>query len=475
MSSKKTTQTKPLKSENHVKMKGKNKKKKSSAWLWVWLGLTGVSMLSATAGALLAVSLSSSPLQQKVLTAKEEGVFAAEEAIAYNHLRLPELTRPVNILILGTKVLTSDVKDAPQEDLGYHALVNSFEGLSDTMLLLRFDPQNQKLSVLSIPRDTQAYIEGYGDTKINEANYEGGPALAAKTISNLLGGIPIDRYLRVNVQGVEKLIDALGGVEVYVPKEMKYQDDSQRFYVNLAQGKQYLDGQKAMQFLRFRYDSLGDIGRVQRQQLLMRSVIEQTLKPATLMRTPKILDVVKSNLDTNLTVEELMALGGFASQMKRSDVQMLMLPGEFSGDGKKEVSYWLPSQRGIRTMMASHFGQIDQFSTGDREVNLGRVRVAIQDSTGDNQAVEKMIAYLQEAGYDRVYVGDQWSEPLQVTRILAQSGDNASASALRSTLGLGEVLVESTGSLASDVTIQIGKDWEKQILSQSESPKLAGF
>ncbi len=475
MSSKKTTQTRPLKSENHVKMKGKNKKKTSSAWLWVWLGLTGVSILSATAGALLAVSLSSSPLQQKALTAKEEGVFAAEEAIVYNHLRLPELTRPVNILILGTKVLTSDVKDAPQEDLGYHALVNSFEGLSDTMLLLRFDPQNQKLSVLSIPRDTQAYIEGYGDTKINEANYAGGPALAAKSISNLLGGIPIDRYLRVNVQGVEKLIDALGSVEVYVPKEMKYQDDSQRFYINLAQGKQYLDGQKAMQFLRFRYDSLGDIGRVQRQQLLMRSVIEQTLKPSTLMRTPKILDVVKSNLDTNLTVEELMALGGFASQMKRSDVQMLMLPGEFSGDGKKEVSYWLPSQRGIRTMMASHFGQIDQLSTGDREVNPGRVRIAIQDSTGDSQAVEKMIAYLQEAGYHRVYVGDQWSEPLQVTRILAQSGDNASASALRSTLGLGEVLVESTGSLASDVTIQIGKDWEKQILSQSESPKVAGF
>lgn len=471
MLSKKNTQTRPNGQETQANMKPKNKKKSSGAWLWVWLGLTGVSMLSATAGALLAVSLSGSPLQQKALTAKEEEVFAQEDTIAYNNLRLPELNRPVNILILGTKVLSSDLDQPTQENLGYHTLVNSFEGLSDTMLLLRFDPKKDKLSVLSIPRDTQTYIEGVGETKINEANHHGGPALAAKTISNLLGGVPIDRYLRVNVQGVEKLIDALGGVKVYIPKDLKYQDDSQRFYVNLTQGEQHLDGQKAMQFLRFRYDGLGDIGRVQRQQTLMRAIVEQTLKPTTLMRSPKILEVVKSNLDTNLTVEELMALAGFASKMKRSDLQMLMLPGQFNGDGKTEVSYWLPSQRSIHKMMASHFGQIDEWSNNNQEVNPARVRVAIQDSTGNPQVVEKMITHLRESGYGNVYVSDQLPQTLRVTRILAQSGDNSSASTLRSTLGLGEVLVESTGSLASDVTIQIGQDWEKQLLSQSNSTK----
>jgi LCP family protein required for cell wall assembly len=458
VSSKKVNQTKSYQQDNQTKVRVKNRKKSSGGWLWVWLGLTGVSMLSATAGALLAVSLSGNPLQQKPLTAMEESVFGQEEAIAYNNLRLPELSRPVNILILGTKVLSSDVDDPLQENLGYHTLVNSFEGLSDTILLLRFDPRNNKLSVLSIPRDTQTYINGYGETKINAANYHGGPALAAKTVSNLLGGVPVDRYLRVNVQGVEKLIDALGGVEVYVPRDLKYRDDSQRFYVNLEQGQQYLDGEKAMQFLRFRYDSLGDIGRVQRQQILMRAVIEQTLKPTTLMRTPKIIDVVKSNLDTNLTVEELMALGGFASKMKRSEVQMLMLPGQFNGDGRTEISYWLPSQRGIRQMMATHFGQGERVGNSE-PVSPSRVRIALQNTTGDAQAVEQMTSHLRELGYSRISVTDEWPEPLKVTRILAQSGDNLTASALRSTLGLGEVLVESTGSLASDITIQIGRDW----------------
>ncbi|MFM7789129.1 MAG: LCP family protein, partial [Microcystis panniformis] len=134
---------------------------------------------------------------------------------------LPALNRPINILVVGAKVLTSDVKKAQTPDLGYHAPVNSLEGLTDTMLLLRFDPQRQKLTMLSIPRDTRTDIEGYGEKKINEANALGGPALTAETVSHLLDGVAIDRYVRINVQGVEKLIDALGGVTVYVPKDMK--------------------------------------------------------------------------------------------------------------------------------------------------------------------------------------------------------------------------------------------------------------
>ncbi|NES46276.1 MAG: LCP family protein, partial [Moorea sp. SIO2C4] len=238
--------------------------------LWLWLGFTAVAMSSAAAGAILAVSLASTPLLQNELTPDEKSVFNQEETISSNSMHLPELTRPVNILFLGIKVLTSDLKQPPEVDLGYHALVNSLEGLSDTMLLLRFDPNGEKVKVLSMPRDTQTRIEKHGKIKLNAANYFGGPALTAKAVSDLLDDVPIDRYIRVNVQGVEKLVDALGGVTVYIPKDMKYTDHSQHLYINLKKGRQHLDGNKAMQFLRFRYDKYGDIGRVQRQQMLMR-------------------------------------------------------------------------------------------------------------------------------------------------------------------------------------------------------------
>lgn len=436
---------------------------KSGHWLWLWMGFTGVAMLSATAGALVALSLSSTPFLQSRLRPDEAAMFTKGGSIATGNLRLPELTRPVNILVLGTKVLASDLPEKEAQKPAYE-LVNSFEGPTDTMLLLRFDPEAKRLTALSIPRDTRTYIEGQGIAKINAANVYGGPALTAKAVSELLNGVGIDRYIRVNVQGVQSLVDALGGVTAYVPQDMKYQDDSQHLYINLKQGKQHLDGNKALQLLRFRYDKNGDIGRVQRQQMLMRALMEQALNPATLARMPQILSVIQSHIDTNLSVEELVALVGFGVQTNRSNVQMLMVPGQFNGDGRHDISYWLPDKRRIQQMTARYF---DQGYTETRDVDSTYLRVAIQDSTGQPRAVQSLLRSLQEAGYRNVFVDNNWKEPLRVTRIVAQQGDPHSASSIRRHLGFGEVRVESTGTLGSDVTIQLGEDWlQKETSSQ---------
>lgn len=411
------------------------------------------------AGALLAVSLSSTPLQQHLMADDEANVFNQGDPIsAGGNLRLPRLTRPVNILVLGVKVLTSDVDEVPQElqGLRYHALVNSFDGLSDAMLLLRFNPQTGQLVVLSLPRDTRTYVRGRL-TKLNEANRDGGPALAAESVSDLLGGVAIDRYVRINVQGVEKLIDALGGVTVTVPQDMRYQDDSQHLYINLKAGEQTLDGNKALQFLRFRYDANGDIGRIQRQQMFMRALAEQTINPATIARLPKILSVIQENVDTNLSVEELLALTGYASQVNRSNVQMLMLPGNFSRPQDYSLSYWLPSYSDIDGIVDQYFGFGTQRVSTSREP--GRVRVAIQDSTNNAVAVKALVSTLQESGYTNIFVDRTMNEPIPISRIVAQRGDMATAEMVQRFLGIGEARVESTGALNSDITIQLGQDW----------------
>ena len=470
--------------------------------IFIGVALAGISLISAAAGALLAVTMSeSSPLQQAKLTPEEKAVFNQEEIVAKNSLKIPELSRPVNILVLGIKVLTSDLDEKPAEDLGYHALVNSFHGLSDTMLLLRFDPNTEKLTVLSIPRDTRVRLAEQGVQKINIANEYGGPALTTEAVSNLLDGVEIDKYVRLNIQGVEKLIDALGGVTVDVPKDMKYTDFSQHLYIDLKKGKQHLDGNKATQFLRFRHDAYGDISRIQRQQMLMRSVVEQTLKPSTIVKIPKILSVIQSHLDTDLTIKELMALGNFAMKTERSDVQMFMLPGNFSGDGKtRATSYWLPDRSRISEIIAQHFDVVpeNQIASLDSsritkngygtksssiyrdsqseewssyhslERNYRNISIAVQDSLEDSEALQKMVSSLREAGYRRVFISRNWSEPLDVTRIVAQGGDERAASVVRAALGVGEVLVESTGVLNSDLTIQIGKDWQQRSLEVQE-------
>jgi LCP family protein required for cell wall assembly len=432
------------------------------------LALTAIAGVSAVGGALLAFSLASVPLRQAKLTPAQAAIFGKEETISYKNLNIPQLSRPVNILVLGTKVLTSDVQSKPKENERYFSLVNSVSGLTDTMMLVRLDPTQNKLSVLSIPRDTQAEIRDHGLRKINEANALGGPSLAAESTSHLLGDVPIDRYLRVNVQAIEKLVDALGGVTVYVPKDMKYQDDSQHLYINLKEGKQHLDGDKTLQLLRFRKDNLGDIGRIQRQQMVTRALVEQALKPQTLLKIPDILSILQAYIDTNLTTEELFAIAGMAAQTKRNDVQMLMLPGDFSSNGRREVSYWLPNQRKIQTLMTQYFGHTAESTSlegeelrSDSTSDPMKVRIAIQDGCDNPEAVQALVRYLNKLGYGRVVVASNWREPLKSTRIVAQNGDALGAANVRANLGFGEILVESTGYLVSDVTIQLGKDWQK--------------
>lgn len=495
VSARKVYQPTPSGKKYTPKVRYQRKKPHRPNPIFLGVALAGISLISAAAGALLAVTLSeSSPLQQAELTPEEKAVFNQEAIVAQDSLKIPELSRPVNILVLGIKVLTSDLKEQPTEDVGYHALVNSFEGLSDTMLLLRFDPVAEKLTILSIPRDTRVHLEGHGVQKVNVANEYGGPALTTEAISNLLGGVKIDKYVRLNIQGVEKLIDAIGGVTVNVPKDMKYNDFSQHLYIDLKKGRQHLDGDKAVQFLRFRYDAYGDISRIQRQQMLMRSVVEQTLKPSTILKIPQILSVIQSHLDTDLTIKELMAVGGLAAKTDRSDIQMIMLPGYFSGDGKTEVSYWLPNRSRIKEVMAQHFDvafenniasadsskiakngyRAKSFSaSSDRgtekwspygygQQDYHNIKIAIQDSLAENESVQKMVSSLREAGYRSIYVSRDWSEPLEETRIIAQGGDERAAAIVRAALGVGEVLVESTGVLDSDITIQIGKDWQER-------------
>jgi polyisoprenyl-teichoic acid--peptidoglycan teichoic acid transferase len=455
--------------------------KPSRRWLWLTLGLTGVAIVSASAGALLAVAIASQPLMQTKLSREEAKIFNhnSKPISTGKNLQLPQLTRPVNIMVLGIKVLTTDLQVPPpgSENLRYEALVNSLDGLSDTMLMVRFDPQQRKTIVLSIPRDTRTFVDGIGLTKLNEANYDGGPALAAKATSELLGNIGIDRYIRINVQGVEKLIDALGGVTLYVPLDMHYEDDSQHLYIHLKKGEQHLNGAEALQFLRFRYDSYGDIGRVQRQQMFMKALMQQALNPATLARVPQILSVIQANIDTNLTVEELVALVGFAAQdvpggslkENRPTTQMLMVPGDFSKAEDFEASYWLPDQRKLDAMVAQYFGAAPDAATDTatdtvpyRDLEPSPMfRIAVQDSTGKLDAAE-LLSRLGEAGYEGGFLDAPWSQPLAVTQIIAQQGDGETAQMIRDALGFGVVEVESTGNLESNITIRVGQDALKQ-------------
>ena len=455
-------------SKHSGSFKNQAKKKRKGRLLW-GITLAGISLLSASAGVLLARSLSTTPLKQGSMTLQESLVFNKESDISYKNFQFPEFNRPVNILVLGAKVLASEANKPELIKNGYEPTVNSLSGLTDSMLLVRFDPQTRKMTILSIPRDTKVTLPGHGTVKINEANQDGGASLAAQTVSELLQGTKIDRYITINTLGLIKLIDIVGGVTVDIPKDIRYKDDTQHLYIDFKAGVRHLNGIESEQYLRFRHDELGDIGRIQRQQMFMRALAEQVLNPKIVLKVPEILSLIQSHVDTNLTLEEIIALSGFAANTKRSDMQMLMVPGDFSGNGRTDISYWLPDSDAIKKMVGLHF--VDGASTAST-IDPAKLRIAIQDSTDNPQAVKQTEQILLKAGYSNIYVYNRRIPPLEKTKIVAQKGDESGVAGVRNSLGIGEVLVESTGSIGSDITIQIGKDWTGKSNIENGTQKL---
>ncbi len=429
--------------------------------LWGF-GLVVTAAMSATLGATLALM---TPLS--LPTSDPSGKASLREIWQKNFNY--RLTRPVNVLIMGI----DRINDTPQ------SRGSIFEGNSDTLLLLGINPKNKTVNMLSIPRDTQVEIPGVGIDKINDANVKGGPALAARVLSSNLNDIAIDRYVRVSTGAFRELVDLLGGVDVFVPYPMQYIDETQKLKIDLAQGWQTLNGDQAEQFARFRNDNKGDIGRVQRQQALFKELKNRLTSPAVLPRLPEIIRAMQKYIDTNLSFEEMLSLVNFSLNLQPENFKMVMLPGRFSSPEEFKASYWLMNTEERDRVMRDYFqvspkqkaDQQDGVENSPTEPRSSKIRylykVAIQNASESPEIADNLAKYLQDQGYENVYVIQDWPDRLLQTQIIVQKGDLDSGSKLKQTLGLGKIAAESTGDLESDLTIRIGEDWVKANLKSS--------
>ena len=168
--------------------------------------------------------------------------------------------RRQNILLMGVDIATN--------------AENPFKGnRSDTMLLISIAPYGKNINIISIPRDSKVYLAGKNKVdKINHAFAFGGAKLAVKTVEETFG-VRINNYLAISNEGVIKMIDALGGLPIYIEKNMKYDDYSANLHINLKQGNHILSGKETEGYLRFRHDSYGDIGRIRRQQWFFNALL----------------------------------------------------------------------------------------------------------------------------------------------------------------------------------------------------------
>lgn len=239
---------------------------------------------------------------------------------------LPFMPRRQNILLLG--VDSNGSKTDPWKSTR-----------SDTIVLLNIDPKTHSVNALSIPRDSKVYLAGdYGIQKINAAHALGGVYLTKRTIEDVLG-VKVDKYIVVSDDAVRKLVDALGGVPIYVEKKMNYDDYSGGLHVHLNKGLNFLNGNTAVGYLRFRHDGLGDIGRTQRQQWFLRGLLEKVQSPQAIPKIPEMINIANTYVKTDLSLYEMSQYAALAKNIDISKIEVATLPGRPNKKGS--ISYWI--------------------------------------------------------------------------------------------------------------------------------------
>lgn len=210
---------------------------------------------------------------------------------------------------------------------------------SDSMIIINIDMHTKSINALSIPRDSKVYLaEDHGVQKINSAYALGGIELTKKTIEETFG-IRIHNYVIVNSEGIKKLIDAIGGVPIYVDQNLHYNDYSGKLFINLSKGHHVLTGAQAEGYIRFRKDALGDIGRVHRQQKFIKALIEKIKSPEAIRKIPEALKIASLYTRTDLNLYQMSQYAAMAREIDLNKVEFVMLPGEPNKKGI--VSYWI--------------------------------------------------------------------------------------------------------------------------------------
>lgn len=234
--------------------------------------------------------------------------------------------------------------------------------LSDTMMLCKVNFDTGKIDMLSIPRDTKFKIRGRrNEDKINAAYSSGGPFLTIDTVRDLLN-IDLNYYVTVDYQAVKKIVDAIGGVKIDVPRNMQYSDPTAKppLNINIKKGQQVLDGKNALGFLRWRKNndltvgySEGDVGRIKIQQMFMEELIKQTLKPKNILKLPTLIDTYFKYVDTNIPMDKILQGAKLAKKIDTSNITTEIIPGEGKYIGP--TSYYIYDKTGMESLVKTMF------------------------------------------------------------------------------------------------------------------------
>lgn len=328
--------------------------------------------------------------------------------------RPPKIGKATNVLVLG-----SDSRK------GKDAKYGRAEGeRSDTLIVLHLSPDGKQAVGVSFPRDSMVQLPACKSAKggtspahigmINEAFSEGGPACSWKTIESLTG-IHIDHFVKVDFSGFKGMVNALGGVEICLPRAVHDRDSK----LNLSAGRHLVKGEQALAYVRNRH-GLGDgsdLGRIKRQQLFMSSIVKKVTDGGLLKSPTKLfnfLDAATKSVTTDdgLDIGEIRKLAGSVQGMSAGKVKFVTVPNEAYPADPNRVQFQQPLANRLFSSIKSD--NIQKAEAAKKKttkqakptVPAAQIQVRVLNGTGKAGLAAQVAAGLKDKGYKVVKVGN---------------------------------------------------------------------
>ena len=355
--------------------------------------------------------------------------------------------------------------------------------LTDTIMVASYNPNTQKATLLSIPRDTYTGKNPKKATayqKINSIYSRNEDPQDVLDAVNEITGLDLQYYVIVKTEGFIELVDAIGGVTFNVPIDMDYDDTSQDLHIHLKAGEQKLDGDKAEQLVRFRHNNDGttypdeygnnDLGRMRTQREFIMAVIQQTAKVENIFKLGEILNVAEKNVITNVDFNVAKDYIPYAVEFSTENLLTATLPGTTPPWNQTNgVSIFVVDEEETESLIQELFYDRDleqpteegteNTTSTQTTVSKADVKLEILNGSGDSKNLQEVVNELKSAGYE-VYRTGTTNTTSRTTIIDKKNTADTILENIQMVLGVGTISSTESSSSKADITIIIGKDYQ---------------
>jgi len=367
---------------------------------------------------------------------------ALKSSLSSDDVKIQSDSKSRNILVMGVDIGTAGSKNANDPKR------------TDTMILVHYNAVDKKVSLISIPRDTLAIVNGRNQ-KINAAHAIGGVDYAVAAVEKLVG-VKIDYYAKINYKGFDELIDAIGGVDMNITRKMDYDDPTQDLSIHFEKGLVHLDGKKAEEFFRWRKNNdgsgfaNGDLDRIENQHIFISKVMEKIKSPFIIFKIPGVLTAVENAIETNMDANEIFKYGFIFATINSEKISMDTL----KGDEKyvNGISYVVYSEA-LNAKIVSELGDNKVAA-----VDKSKLKIKVINGTKKTGLAKDFSTYLTEKGYNEATT--ETGEATDKSKIIVYNGSEDMKADLEKDFKIDNIEFLSSNDKKFDVVVTLGEDHE---------------